>query len=75
MNPADAEPRSHSVLGTERHAPVDPGIFVQVELAMFTDEISTREQPGREMAGLHQPRAASLVRSIFKVEAVMLGHH
>lgn len=44
MSPADAEEMTQSVLGTEHHAPVDPGIFAPVELAMFTNETSTHDQ-------------------------------
>lgn len=44
MSPASVEERPQRVLGTEHHAPVDPGIFVPVELAMFTNETSTHDQ-------------------------------
>lgn len=44
MSPADAEEMTQSVLGTEHHAPVDPGMFVPAELAMFTNVTSTHDQ-------------------------------
>lgn len=56
MSPADAEEMTQSVLGTEHHAPVDPGIFAPVELAMFTNETSTHDQWEKKQPFPSQPR-------------------